>query len=906
MSNRKKNKQKDFGLISSSGIMIEGDILLDCQREHSSQHYYIIQLILSFLAAFCTLAVGASYLTLEISYDALFIYTAMLTLSFGLLKSKQFIVKAAALIYLVCHCFYILSKITEITKGFQIVANDYVVNVTHNHGGAFSSAVSKIHSYDNKVSYVLLFFIALATLEAVICSLSCVYKMDFPILFIFTFPIVELGLYFDAVPNTAAIVGLFCVWITVLAVHIINHTTNKAGRKNTFAVHERRKTYYFTSQKAKAAFYSVYIRFTALLVAAIFTLTIIFSAITGFTRPDSFETYRRNLSHFIDELIENGPEQAIFDWKNKSFSIIPVGPANGGLLGRTDGIKFNDSVSLKIEVPAFKNTLYLRGYTAGIYDDNSWSISGTDDNEVSFDDLLEESGDHCTQDLNYLCVHGSDTADSASIKVEAIGASKKFIYAPYNTLYSFSGRNNEKKFTPTLDSYVRTPSKSYDLTFRNYEEDYDIYGGYYNPENIKELDSKNLTSSQMDALEEYEDFVYDEYTETLDGEEINRAYQEILNNYLPYSPEYCTYPDYYEAIKNYFNDDVQGFHYTTQPQKTPDDVDFVEDFLNRRVGYCSYFATAGAQLLRKFGFPTRYAEGYMILPSQQGTKPNSKDMFEISVKDRCAHAWAEVYIDGLGWYPAEFTPGYDNDNPNLSDADKNPGTIKKPSDNSQVQKDSSSAADQNSSSESKADSSSSSKASSSSSRAASSSKASNSSSSGAAGEYGSGSGADGHGNSSEGQRAAKKPMPPLVSGILYTIAALILICALFWLNRNFKLKAMHKATTEGSANERSVEIYRYMLKYLSLIGLYKSRNITDMKTADEICEKLKEASCAGIEPQVRFIAELAVMANMSNSEIPAEKAEQALSMLEIIRNDAVYNKLSTLGKISAKFINGLY
>ncbi|MBR1563584.1 MAG: hypothetical protein IJ645_10310, partial [Ruminococcus sp.] len=198
------------------------------------------------------------------------------------------------------------------------------------------------------------------------------------------------------------------------------------------------------------------------------------------------------------------------------------------------------------------------------------------------------------------------------------------------------------------------------------------------------------------------------------------------------------------------------------------------------------------------------------------------------------------------------------------------------------------------------------KASSSSSRAASSSKASNSSSSGAAGEYGSGSGADGHGNSSEGQRAAKKPMPPLVSGILYTIAALILICALFWLNRNFKLKAMHKATTEGSANERSVEIYRYMLKYLSLIGLYKSRNITDMKTADEICEKLKEVSCAGIEPQVRFIAELAVMANMSNSEIPAEKAEQALSMLEIIRNDAVYNKLSTLGKISAKFINGLY
>ncbi len=898
----KKNKQKDFGLISNSGIMIDGDILLDCQREHSSQYYFVFQIILSFLGAFCTLAVGASYLTLEVSYETLAFYTALLCCSFGLLKSKHFIVKLASLIYIICHCAYILSKLDEIVKGYQIIANDYVIHVTHNKSGAFTSVVSKINSYDNKVYYVLLCFIAIATLEAVICSLACVYKIDFPILFIFTFPIVELGLYFDAVPNTAAIIGLFCVWITVLAMHIINHTTNKAGRKNTFAVHERRKTYYFTSQKAKAAFYSVYMRFTVILVAAIFTLTIIFSAITGFTRPDSFAEYRRNLSNFIDEVIEHGPEQALFDWKNKSFSVIPVGPANGGLLGRTDGIKFNDSVSLKIEVPAFKRTLYLRGYTAGIYDDNSWKISNTGNNDVSFDDLLEESGDYFTQDLNYLCVHGSDTVDSEMIKIKAVGASKRFVYAPYNTLYSFSSKNNEKEFGNTLDSYVRTPSSTYNLTFNSYERDYDIYAGSYNPEYVADLDSRNLTSTQLEALHDYEEFVYNEYTDTLDGEEIDKAFQEILNNYLPYSLEYCTYIDCYEAIKNYFNDEVQGFRYDTQPQKTPDGEDFVEDFLNRRVGYCSYFATAGAQLLRKFGYPTRYAEGYMILPSQQGKKPNSSDLFEISVKDRCAHAWAEVYIDGLGWFPAEFTPGYDNDNPNLSDADKNPGNVKKPSNNSQAQKDSSSSAESDGSSDSKSESSSSSRAPNSSSRASSSGL--NSSRSGS--ENGSGSAADGHGTASEGQAAPKKPMSPFISGIIYTIIALILICALFWLNRTFKLKAMQKATTEGTANERAIEIYRYLLKYLSLIIAYKQTNITDMKTADDLCEKLKEVNCAGIEPQVRFIVELAVMAGMSNNEISEENAEKALSMLDTIRNDAVCSKLSGFGKLSAKFINGLY
>ena len=46
------------------------------------------------------------------------------------------------------------------------------------------------------------------------------------------------------------VIGLFVCWVTVLALHIINHTTNKAGRKNTFAVHERKRTFYFTSEKA--------------------------------------------------------------------------------------------------------------------------------------------------------------------------------------------------------------------------------------------------------------------------------------------------------------------------------------------------------------------------------------------------------------------------------------------------------------------------------------------------------------------------------------------------------------------------------------------------------------------------------------------------------------------------------
>ena len=56
-------------------------------------------------------------------------------------------------------------------------------------------------------------------------------------------------------------------------------------------------------------------------------------------------------------------------------------------------------------------------------------------------------------------------------------------------------------------------------------------------------------------------------------------------------------------------------------------------------------------------------------------RPEDDSTYEVSVKDKCAHAWAEVFIDNAGWYPAEFTPGYDNDNPNLTQQEKDPKEV---------------------------------------------------------------------------------------------------------------------------------------------------------------------------------------------------------------------------------------
>ena len=75
--------------------------------------------------------------------------------------------------------------------------------------------------------------------------------------------------------------------------------------------------------------------------------------------------------------------------------------------------------------------------------------------------------------------------------------------------------------------------------------------------------------------------------------------------------------------------------------------DFVEHFLDTRRGYCVHFATTGVLLLRMQSIPARYASGYLAHLDESG---------RAAVLDSNAHAWAEIYLDGYGWYPVEMTP----------------------------------------------------------------------------------------------------------------------------------------------------------------------------------------------------------------------------------------------------------
>jgi transglutaminase-like putative cysteine protease len=82
------------------------------------------------------------------------------------------------------------------------------------------------------------------------------------------------------------------------------------------------------------------------------------------------------------------------------------------------------------------------------------------------------------------------------------------------------------------------------------------------------------------------------------------------------------------------------------------------DFLTQKSGYCIHFASAMAVMARVEGIPSRIAVGYApgrltgatVSVAGQGALPE----FEVDARD--AHAWPELYFQGLGWVPFEPTP----------------------------------------------------------------------------------------------------------------------------------------------------------------------------------------------------------------------------------------------------------
>ena len=125
-----------------------------------------------------------------------------------------------------------------------------------------------------------------------------------------------------------------------------------------------------------------------------------------------------------------------------------------------------------------------------------------------------------------------------------------------------------------------------------------------------------------------------------------------VEEYLEEITVECDTP--YEKLKA-IETALSDYTYTLNPGALPVSVDTPEEFLDyflleSRQGFCTYFATAFTLLAQAEGYPARYVEGFCV--SSDFASGNT------SVYSDMAHAWPEVYLEGVGWIPFEPTPGY--------------------------------------------------------------------------------------------------------------------------------------------------------------------------------------------------------------------------------------------------------
>ncbi|MFJ9794405.1 DUF3488 and DUF4129 domain-containing transglutaminase family protein [Streptomyces sp. NPDC101145] len=90
-----------------------------------------------------------------------------------------------------------------------------------------------------------------------------------------------------------------------------------------------------------------------------------------------------------------------------------------------------------------------------------------------------------------------------------------------------------------------------------------------------------------------------------------------------------------------------GFRYDTRVESGTG-VTAISRFLKDKEGFCVHFSFAMAAMARTLNIPARVAVGFM-----PGT-PSAGGTVSVSIKD--AHAWPEVYFEGVGWTRFEPTP----------------------------------------------------------------------------------------------------------------------------------------------------------------------------------------------------------------------------------------------------------
>jgi transglutaminase-like putative cysteine protease len=161
-------------------------------------------------------------------------------------------------------------------------------------------------------------------------------------------------------------------------------------------------------------------------------------------------------------------------------------------------------------------------------------------------------------------------------------------------------------------------------------------------------DPAGLTANKLRAAgQDYPQAILDTYAEVMPGT-IGTATRQLLDTIETESDAQNPY-DLARAIERYLRDPGHFTYDTDVTDIRCGDKGVVECFVVSRRGYCEYYASTMAMMLRERGIPARFVEGF--LPGDRDAKG-----VETIRRDR-SHAWVEVWFPGYGWVDFDPTGG---------------------------------------------------------------------------------------------------------------------------------------------------------------------------------------------------------------------------------------------------------
>lgn len=314
-----------------------------------------------------------------------------------------------------------------------------------------------------------------------------------------------------------------------------------------------------------------------------------------------------------------------------------------------------------------KKNLYFKGYIGGTYANGVWEplsgeiYRGTSSGMLEW--LAEKGFDPLTQTAQYYELgDDADRPEANRIYVENTGASRYYIYAPASLeAVSTRGAASEKK-----DQFLAAKGlfgkKKYGMTELSSSRPAELMVADAWVEN-PETDGQKAYS---EAETVYRTFVYNNYTA------VNQTMYDKMQEVF-WSEDPSATDGIYSAVSRIRKVLETRVTYSENPGAVPEDEDPVLWFLDEsKEGNAMLYASTAVEALRAKGIPARYVEGYFL---SESASTSEKGQTDLTGND--AHAWVEVYFDGIGWLPVDVTPGYYYNTASLQKMVGSPDSVQK-------------------------------------------------------------------------------------------------------------------------------------------------------------------------------------------------------------------------------------